>query len=230
MILHADNNLQQTAGSMATGKEIENQIIFNIYLPCTFQDSCLYSLIQDYITAGGICKDTEYSTNGPPNFEPYPAAWPTSTDPVCTTTLVSQGQCYSEQYQQNFPCSEYDITSGVCSASTVTKLATTTCQNEFNEQPSFLYSTLDSIMRDMCSSTEIQSIEAGWAGRRRKRSERKTQSDLHLRRLEDRDFLESLGRQNISRLAPIGLATTASGSLISTDLKFGKYFFCRQLV
>ena len=186
-----------------------------------FQDSCLYSLLQDYLTAGGVCKDTIYSTNGPPNFEPYPAAWPTSTNPVCTTSQYFQGQCYSEQYQQNFPCEFYDIISGVCSTNTVTKLTTTTCQNEFAEQPNFVYTTLNSIMFDMCTLTEIPTTLNG-SGRRRRRSERKRKSDIG--RLEERDFLKSLGRprQNISRLAPIGSASTASGSLISTKLNFGE--------
>ena len=174
-----------------------------------------------------MCKDTEYSTNGPPNFETYPAAWPTSTNPVCTTSLTYQGQCYSEQYQQNFPCSTYDITSGVCSASTVTKLATTTCKSERNEQPDFIYDTIDNIMHAMCTPTEIPTAFGG-LGRRRKRSERKTLLDLHLRRLEGRDFLKSLGKaslrsQNFSRLAPIGLATTASGTIQYTNLKWGKF-------
>ena len=192
-----------------------------------FQDSCLYSLLQDYVTAGGVCKDTVYSTNGPPNFEPYPAAWPTSTNPVCTTSLQSQGQCYSEQYQQNFPCSTYTVTSGVCSASTVTKLATTTCKSEHNEQPNFIYNTIENIMHAMCTPAEIPSAFEG-SGRRRKRSERKTISDLHLRRPEGRDFSKFVGKaslrsQNFSRLAPIGLATTESGSIQHTNLKWGKF-------
>ena len=157
---------------------------------------------------------------------------------------------------QNFPCSTYTITSGVCSASTVTKLATTTCHTELTEQPGFIYNTLNSIMNDMCSVTQITTITAGWAGRRRKRSEGKTQSEWHLSRLEERDFLKSLGKpsplirsqtnvttrlapigqvsalsgsQNIARLAPITIATTASGTLQSTNLKWGKLTPCVHL-
>ena len=203
------------------------------------------------MTAGGVCKDTQYSTNGPPNFETYPAAWPTSTNPVCTTQFLYSYQAYSEQYMQYFTYSVYDITSGVCSTSTLTKLATTSCQNELTEQPNFVYTTLNNLLFDMCVYADIPA--ALISGRRRRRSERKTPSDLNLRRVQERDFLKSLGKpsplirsqtnvttrlapigqvsalsgsQNIARLAPISLATTASGTLQSTNLKWGKLTPC----
>ena len=146
---------------------------------------------------------------------------------MCTTTFVYSYPAYSVQYMQFYQYCVYDITSGVCSSSTVTKLATTTCQTELTEQPNFIYNTLNSLLFDMCTYTEIP-VALGGSGRRRRRSERRTPSDLHLRRLQERDFLKSLGKpsprsQNITaRLAPIGLATTASGTIQSTNLKWGK--------
>ena len=195
-----------------------------------FQDSCLYSILQDYVTAGGVCKDTPWTTNGPPNFEPYPAAYPTSTNPVCTTSLLFSGQCPSLQYMQDFPCEFYEITSGVCSTSTETKLATTTCQNELAYQPGFIYTTLNSLILDMCTYANIPAALGG-SGKRKKRSEERTPKNLFFERFGERDFLKSLGKPSpvvrkqdnaTSRLAPIGLVTTSSGSVLSTDLNFGE--------
>ena len=82
----------------------------------------------------------------------------------------------------------------------------------------------------MCTYSEIP-VALGGSGKRRKRSEGRTTSNLHFGRFGERDFLNSLGKASLSvrsqknatsRLAPIGLVTTSSGSILSTDLNFGK--------
>ena len=122
----------------------------------------------------------------------------------------------------------YDITSGVCSTSTVTKLATTTCQTELAEQPGFIYSTLNNLLFDMCTYTEIP-VALGGSGRRRKRSERRKPKNHG--RVGERDFLKSLGKPSplirsqhnvTSRLAPIGQVSTLSGTVQYSKLNFGE--------
>ena len=197
-----------------------------------FQDSCIYSLLHDYIMAGGICKDTQFATNGYPNFERFPAAWPTSTNPVCTTSLAFNGTCYSERDMKNYPCSFYDITSGVCSADTVTLLGTSECQNEFSEQPSFIYTTLSSLLHSMCTNTDIPFALGGSGRKRRRPALKKKKNNKKNKKRPQSQRPGQIGRNALSNstnsvapvqfVAPIQFVdTTSSGEPLFTKLNPG---------
>ena len=93
-----------------------------------------------------------------------------------------------------------EITTGVCSADTVAKLATRECQKDFLSQPNFIYDTLDTMIYDMCRPDEVP---GALEGLRKQRPERRAKNETH-------------------RLTPIGLVLAdLSDGVLSTDLKFG---------
>ena len=102
-----------------------------------------------------------------------------------------------ETYQYNFTT----ITKGVCSADTVTKLATRECQKYLAAEPNKIYTTLNIIMNDMCAADEIPSALEGL-------------------RLNREDFKKAHNKTS-NRLTPIGLVLDLDDGLVSTDLKFG---------
>ena len=161
------------------------------------QASCLHSFVQDYINAGGICDFGVYANTGPPQYNPlYP------TTDQCEGDIIYSYDYYSYQYMDYFEYNTTEITTGVCSSDTVTKLATRQCQRELAAEPGFIYTTLNILMYDMCTFDEIPGPLDGL----RKHREQKQQA-----------------KNETNRLTPIGLvlADLPDGTL-STDLDFGK--------
>ena len=136
-----------------------------------------------------------YTTTGPPNYTPlYP------TTDQCVVDIVDSYDVYSYQYYDYYEYNVTEITTGVCSADTVAKLATRECQRELASQPNFIYVTLNTMMYDMCRPDEVP---GALEGLRKQRAERKAKNETH-------------------RLTPIGLVLAdLSDGVLSTDLKFG---------
>ena len=155
----------------------------------------MHSLVQDYISAGGLCEGTLYADTGPPNYTPlYP------TTDQCVLDIIDSYEYYSYQYMDYFEYNTTEITTGVCSDDTAAKLATRECKRELAAEPNFIYVTLNTIMYDMCRPDQIPEALDGL---RKQRAEKKAKNETN-------------------RLTPIGLVLAdLQDGLLSTDLELG---------
>ena len=159
------------------------------------------SLIQDYIDAGGICDFGVYATTGPPLFNPlYP------TTDQCEGDILDSYDYYSYGAMDYLEINITEITTGVCSEDTVAKLNTRECQRELASQPNFIYTTLNTIMDEMCRPDEIPPpLEGLWKLRKQFTDKQK------------------VSRNSTDRIPPIGLVLEdLSDGLLFTNLKPGE--------
>ena len=115
--------------------------------------------------------------------------------------IVDSYDVYSYQYYDYYEYNVTEITTGVCSADTVAKLATRECQRELASQPNFIYSTINILLYDMCRPDELpMPIE----GLRTHREQKKTKNETN-------------------RLTPLGLVLAdLPDGVLSTELDLGK--------
>ena len=162
----------------------------------------MHSLVQDYITAGGICGFGGYTNTGPPLY-----------NPLLPTTDQCEGYEY-DYYNYNYeypmmdpPESNSTITTGVCSEETVAKLATRECKRELAAQPRFIYLTLRVLMYDMCRPDEIPEPLEG----------------LRILGKQNTDkWNVSTTRNSTDRVSPIGLVLELDDRTLFTNLRPGK--------